>query len=165
MKETTIEEAVHVAHAAHSADKKWHFHMLSPSCKFNIHKDRHALVVEVPTDELVYVVYSQERPMQIGQQLVALLHGKKVLQGSGDALQASNSATAEILKRAKELNSRGVPWHHHLLFPECKLNSSPGQWNLIFEDPETGQVLNSLYRDEPISDLKEVEALFYAQKN
>jgi hypothetical protein len=66
--------------------------------------------------------------------------------------------------RARELNARGIAWHHHMLFPDCALNPNPGSWNLLFEDPETGQQISALYHDEPVQDLREVEALFYAQK-
>jgi hypothetical protein len=34
---------------------------------------------------------------------------------------------------------------------------------LSFEDPESGDVLSATYENEPIDDLKEVEALFYGQ--
>lgn len=34
----------------------------------------------------------------------------------------------------------------------------------MFEDPESGGTLSALYESEPIDDLKEVEALFYAQR-
>lgn len=163
MQITTLESIVKEAETAAHSNNSWHFHMLSPNCKFNDNPKQHALLVEIlngPT----WVTYSDERPMDIGQKLVALLHGNKILTGSGDTNRTTQPEMKTILDRTKDLNAKGILWHHHMLFPQCVLNQHQGKWNLIFEDPETNEILNVLYESEPINDLKEVEALFYAQK-
>jgi hypothetical protein len=159
-----LETVVSTAVQANAAGKLWHFHILSPTCCFNKQRDRYALVVEIPSDRQTFVAYSANRPAEEGKQLVALLHGKEVLEGTGSATQITHEITATIISRARDLNSRGIAWHHHMLFPECALNPNPGKWTLLFEDPESGEKIRATYNSEPLSDLKEVEALFYTQQ-
>lgn len=161
---TELESVVSTAVQANAAGKRWHFHILSPTCCFNHHKDLYALLVEIPSDQKTLIAYSPNRPAEEGKQLVALLHGKKVLEGTGSANQITHETTALIIARARDLNSRGVAWHHHMLFPDCALNPSPGKWTLLFEDPERNGKITTTYDVEPLNDLKEVEALFYAQQ-
>lgn len=163
MKETTLQDVVGIAEAAQASKKSWHFHILSPSCHFNPKPGKHALLVEVVSDSESFVSFQDQRPSEAGKKLVALLHGSKVLQGRGESTHVENAMVAKMVERAKDLNSRKVPWHHHMMFPQCAINPSPGKWNLTFEDPETGETLKALYDLEPVDDLKEVEALFYAQ--
>ena len=163
MKETTLDGVVEVAEIAQAANKSWHFHILSPTCHFNTKPDKFALVVEVVSDSQAFVSYQDQRPSDAGKRLVALLHGSKVLQGKGEAQHIENATAAAIVRRAKVLNDQRIPWHHHMMFPKCAINPNPGKWNLTFEDPQTGETLNAMYDLEPIEDLKEVEALYYAQ--
>lgn len=163
MKETTLDRAVGIAEGAQAANKSWHFHILSPTCQFNPKPDKFALVVEVVSEPLMIVAYQDERPSDAGKTLVALLHGSKVLQGNGEAQHIKHATTAAIIRRAMVLNEQQISWHHHMMFPKCAINPNPGKWNLTFEDPQTGEMLNATYDLEPIEDLKEVEALYYAQ--
>ena len=163
MIEDSIEAVVRKAELANAASKKWHFHILSPTCCFNQQRSQYALLVEIPPEEEAFIAYCADRPTEQGKKLVALLHGAQVLQGTGSATQATHEITASIIARARDLNSRGIPWHHHMLFPDCALNPSPGMWTLLFEDPETCEKLSAIYNSEPLDDLQQVEALFYAQ--
>jgi len=163
MIEESIEAVVRTAELASASSKKWHFHILSPTCCFNQQGKQYALLVEIPADQETFIAYCADRPAEQGKKLVALLHGAKVLQGTGSAIQATHEITASIIARARNLNSRGIQWHHHMLFPDCALNPSPGKWTLLFEDPETGEKLSAVYDSEPLNDLQQVEALFYAQ--
>jgi hypothetical protein len=43
-------------------------------------------------------------------------------------------------------------------------NNSKGKWTIIFEDQENNEVIESVTKDEPKSDLQHIEKLFYAQK-
>jgi len=162
--EHSLDDVVAIAEQAHSTNQRWHFHILSPSCCFNPHKDRYGLLVEIPIQEVEVVAFVTERPVDQGKKLVTLLHGSQALGGTGYSVEIENEVTAEILKRARHCNQLKIPWHHHMLFPDCALNSHPGKWNLTFEDPSSGDTLNALYDTEPLNDLKEVEALFYAQE-
>jgi len=163
MVELAIEDVLSSAEEANSSGKHWHFHILSPTCCFNQRKDRYGLVVEIPSDKRTLVAYSPERPAGHGKKLVALLHGSKVLDGTGSSSGIRNEVASKIVEQARRLNERKIPWHHHMLFPDCALNPQPGQWTLTFEDPESGEIWSAIYEVEPIEDLKEVEALFYRQ--
>ena len=58
----------------------------------------------------------------------------------------------------------GIPWHHHMLFPDCIFNKHKGKWNIVFEDTDSEEVLESVTDTEPISDLRAIEALYFAQE-
>ncbi len=143
--------------------KNWHFHILTPNCQLN-ETDKYALILENSTDNEFYVVYSDEPYMAIGQELVALLHGKDVIKDEFSINSVSPSEQVRrLLDRAKELTSKGVFWHHHTLFPGCKYNKHVGKWVIVFEDQEKGEIIESLTDDEPKSDLQYIEGLFYKQ--
>jgi len=168
MKNTSLERVVALAEESHSLGKRWHFHILAPTCCFNHEKGQYGLVVEIPQEAVSLVAYVPERPVTEGKKLVTLLHGATVLDGSAyEAVSTSaaieNQVAHQILERAKHYNEQKIPWHHHMLFPDCALNPHTGRWNLLFEDPVSGEMLSALYELEPIADLKRVEALFYNQ--
>lgn len=52
-----------------------------------------------------------------------------------------------------------------MLYPACHFNPHPGKWTIMFEDQESGEVLESVTDQEPKTDLKHIEKLFYDQKN
>jgi hypothetical protein len=162
MNEISIEKAEELANEWYNNSKKWHFHMLTPDCVFNERDDKQAFVLENISDKEVYVVYSDKRYMGVGQRLVKLIHGDKILAEETDSI--SNDIMKTIIEKAKSLNEKDVHWHHHMLFPDCKYNKHKGKWNIVFEDQETGNVLEALYDHEPVSDLRAVEVLYYAQK-
>lgn len=163
MIEQKLEQVISAAEQAHASSKKWHFHILPPVCYFNPSQKAYGLVVEIPGDKLTLIAYSPIRPAEAGKKLVSLLHGKNITHGSGSLATISHEITRTIVERANHLNRSSIEWHHHMLFPDCALNTKPGLWNIVFEDPETGKTLSALYDTEPISDLREIEALFYAQ--
>ena len=76
----------------------------------------------------------------------------------------SSEHVAKLLVRAKELTAHNIFWHHHMLFPGCKYNTHEGKGVIVFEDMETGEVIESVSDTEPISDLQHIEGLFYGQK-
>lgn len=143
--------------------KNWHFHILTPKCQLN-EVDKYAIVLENTTDNEFYVVYSEDPQMEIGQELVALLHGKDVIKKASSKDSVSPSEQVQrLLDRAKQLTTKGVFWHHHTLFPGCKYNKHVGKWVIVFEDQEKGEIIESLTDDEPKSDLQYIEGLFYKQ--
>lgn len=158
--------------------KDWHFHILTPECQLNETKE-YALILENNSDDQTWVYHSDKPQMDVGKYLVQILHGKEVVgekQNQPEVGQplAENIETEEsgnvseqvqkILQKAKQLNSQGKFWHHHMLFPACKFNPHPGKFTIMFEDQETGEVIESVTNQEPKSDLKLIETLFYAQK-
>jgi hypothetical protein len=165
MQETTVDEIKNKAKDFSTSGKKWHFHILTPECQLN-EKGGYALVLENTTDNEAYVSYSDEPYMDIGKELVKLLHGDDVVKDDKEESQESKPSpqVQEILKRAKRLNNQGKSWHHHMLFPGCRFNKHSGKWAIIFEDKEAGEVIESVSDDEPKGDLKHIETLFYQQK-
>ncbi|MDO8657116.1 MAG: hypothetical protein Q7K55_00110 [Candidatus Levybacteria bacterium] len=143
--------------------KKWHFHILTPDCQLST-SPQFALIVESTVDDQIFVSYFDQNPMELGEELVKLLHGSDIIQGRFGNQEPSSSFQL-ILNKAKELNSRGIFWHHHMLFPDCIYNTSKGKWKIILEDKEANEVLESLSDNEPKSDLQQMELLFYQQKS
>ena len=161
--EITIEEALDRARQWHRAGQAWHFHVLPAGCRFNDRTGCSALVLESPGEGQILAVYGDHDFVQASQELVQLLHGEEILDRE-QARTGSNEAQIQaILRRAAELRRRGVRWHHHMLFPDCLLNRHPGRWNLVFEDPETGEVGEVLYGEEPVADLRRVEVAYFGQ--
>jgi hypothetical protein len=66
-----------------------------------------------------------------------------------------------ILQQAQQFTEQRVPWHHHVLFPDCILNDTPGAWKVLIEG--NGAILSATAADEPTQLLSELEPLFYSQ--
>jgi hypothetical protein len=165
MNKASIDQIKTKAQDLSNAGKKWHFHILTPECQLN-ETDKYALILENTSDGEVFVCYSDEPYMNIGKELVKLLHGDDVVKEN--TTEADNSKLSEqvtkILKRAKKLNAKGTSWHHHMLFPGCRYNKHHDKWVIIFEDKEAGEIIESITSEEPKSDLLHIETLFYQQK-
>ena len=69
-----------------------------------------------------------------------------------------------MVRKAKDLTKKKIPWHHNALFPGCVFNKTKDKWIVMLEDPTTGKVLENITNYKPNSDLKLIEPLFYAQK-
>lgn len=170
MQETTIEEIMQKAREFQEQGKKWHFHMLTPDCVFNDHKDKHALVLEDETGSQTYVTYSDKRYMEQGQVLVKMIHGDRVLsdEPSDESMEGQEEGNTEgmqeMLDKARKLNEQGIRWHHHVFFPDCVFNRHKGNWCIVFEDKETNKIIESVSESEPKENLRKIEVLFYSQK-
>ncbi|UCG95669.1 MAG: hypothetical protein JSV92_01305 [archaeon] len=162
MQEITIGEIMGKAKELQEQGKKWHFHMLTPDCMFN-ESGKNAFVLENESDSESYVVYSDKRYMEQGQVLVRMLHGKEIL-GKKEIRKGESREVKEILERARDYNSGGVHWHHHMLFPNCIYNKHRGKWCIVFEDKEKNRIIESVTDYEPSESLRKIEVLFYAQK-
>ena len=163
MIEVTIEEVQEKARLWQAQGKKWHFHMLTPDCIFNERNDKQAFVLENSTDSQTYVVYSDRPYVKADQELVKMLHGDKILDRDKGTTNSSNERMQVVLQRAQELNERNIPWHHHMLFPDCIFNEHKGKWNIVFEDKENSEVIEALYDEEPVDDLRSIEVLYFEQ--
>ena len=150
VKSATKKELEKIALELAKNKKQWHFHLLTPSCKFNKQKE-HAFILD-------------DKPaMDLGKKLLSVLHGRDILGERSKKSSISNS-TRKILDRAKRLNNEGKHWHHHVFFPICLFNKHAGKWNITFEDQLTGVILESVSEVEPKDDQKEIETLYYLQK-
>ncbi len=104
--------------------------------------------------------------MELGKQLVQLLHKEDIVQAAPFATAGKIQPCAmNIINRAKELCTKGDLWHHHMLFPDCIFNKHQGKWTIMFEDLENKKIMESISDEEPRSVLREIEILFYKQKN
>jgi hypothetical protein len=161
MTETTLDDIRQKALHFHESGQKWHFHIMSPTCVFN-KKKQFAFVLESAATNEAYVFYSDKAEKELGQELAPLLHGVKVLDATSvEANYVPSPNVQRVIERAKQLNEKGVSWHHHMLFPDCVFNANSPSYALIFEDPEAGSTLESLTDSEPTNDLKQIESLFY----
>ena len=142
--------------------KSWHFHILTKDCSLNRFSGV-ALILENPESDELYVSICSEKPMDLGKRLVEMLHGKDITKKTHVSTDLP-AAAKKIIDRAKELSGANIPWHHHMLFPNCVFNTHPGCWTIVFEDPEHNTVLESFSADEPKPVLKELEAIFYTQR-
>lgn len=144
---------------ANSANKSWHFHILTPTCKFN-DRQEYALVLEL--DNNVAVHYSDKPENELGKKLAPLMHKADVLNQEDDSSYYPSGNMKMVIDRARELNSKGIKWHHHLISRDCVFSSDDANYSLVFEDPELG-IIEHKSADEPIDDLKLIEPLFYSQ--
>jgi hypothetical protein len=165
VKEISVHELVQKASELERDGKRWHFHILTPECQLN-ETDKYALVLENTSDDEAFVCYSDEPYMDIGKELVKLLHGDDVVADDYKDGQLSDPSEQIriVLSRAKKLNESGESWHHHMLFPGCRFNNSNSKWALIFEEKGASEVIESISEDEPKNDLQHIEKLFYQQR-
>ena len=140
---------------------QWHFHSLRPDCAFNPRRDRYALVLENRTNGQAIIVYSDEEFSEISQELVKIVHGESILDREQISDSPSNELFEQVMKRAGELQGEGVAWHHHMLFPDCVFNQHRGQWNIAFESGEGAEIVEVLYDEEPIADLRRIEVAYF----
>ncbi|HJO02713.1 MAG TPA: hypothetical protein QGG47_01920 [Acidobacteriota bacterium] len=167
MKEVSAERLLEIGRELHASGERWHNHVLSPDCQINP-RTQSAVVVEASGRGSVYVAYSDDSMMDLGRALATMVHGVDPLEDSGDGgeqadLRPESPAVAEMMARAHNLAERGRHWHHHILFPECNFNPHPGQWTLVFEDPETLETLESVTPERPARDIRVTETLFFSQ--
>ncbi len=162
--EKTLEEIVSIAEGLATKGKHWHFHILAPDCKLN-GGDDFVLMVEDTARQEFFTFHTDSKPSEVGKRLVQLLHGKEVMVGEATPIGYNPSKEIrEMVDRAKKLNDEGKAWHHHVLFPDCKFNTSE-KWTILFEYPESAEPLRSVSDTEPKEGLKQIETLFYQGKS
>jgi len=163
MQELSLEEIRTKAFQFHENNTVWHFHILTPKCKFN-KKSLYAFVLEGEDGAQRFIHYSKLPPNDLGKELAPLAHKSKVLdQKTTDVDYIPSETIKKIIDRARELNQQSIEWHHHVTFPGCQFNTNNSRFTLIFEDPETGDTIENASEKEPINDLKQIEPLFYSQ--
>ncbi|MDE1824023.1 MAG: hypothetical protein KGI00_03825 [Candidatus Micrarchaeota archaeon] len=142
-------------------NREWHWHLLGPWCVFNSHKDNFAIALEDHLEGKSYICLFKRKPKKQAKTLADMVYGKGFLAKVGEGKH--NPRFNAILKRAKELSSMGVEWHHHHLLPECIFNKKRGKNCIIVEDPVMNKILIAVYNGNPMKDLTKLERLFYAQ--
>ena len=134
-KESTIKEIIEKAKEADSQNKKWHFHILGKNCKFN------------------------EKPLKKAKKLADLMYGKNFLEEKGEGKK--NKDFELILKKVKELEEKGIEWHHHHLHPDCIFNERKKMHAIVLESE--GIYLTAFFDSKPMKDLIKIEKLFYKE--
>jgi hypothetical protein len=145
--------------------KRWHFHILTPSCKLN-RKKKYALILENSSDKETYVSYSDKPNMELGKKLLKILYGislseTKTKKEVNEVILPPDMKV--LIKRAKQLSSEGKFWHHHLLLPVCIFNNS-NKYVIMLEDQENNKIIKAFSDNEPKASLQEIETLYYQQK-
>ncbi len=160
MQKTSLEEIEKRANFYHENNLNWHFHILTPGCMLN-NQNSYTFILECPDNREKFVYYSDRKEIALDKKLVGLLHGNDVLDKStvSEAYKPS-LVIKNIVDRAKELNRKGIEWHHHMLFPSCNFNKKSPKWVLMLEDRELDKVFESVTDEEPVNDLKQIEHLF-----
>jgi hypothetical protein len=68
----------------------------------------------------------------------------------------------ELVRKAEEINLRGIKWHHHYLPPECLLSEKRKDKHvIILENQETGEILYSEDNNKMMKELERLENLFF----
>lgn len=162
MQEITIGQAREKASSWQEQRKAWHFHVLFPNCIFNTRKDRYAMVLENRMDGETYVIYSDDGFAKFSQELLKMNYGNDILKAhaGGTAQEKPDNPLFAHIKRFKQ---NKIPWHHHMLFPDCILNDHPGKWNIVLEGSGEPQVYNALYDEDPLDDLSRIEIEYFKE--
>lgn len=161
MEEVTIEALEQEAVRCHRQGWRWHIHMLSPDCTFNERPDKHAFVLEDGENRKTYVVYSDEPHTDVDHRLLLTLYGDEMLDQLKGSTDSDNDKMQRILNKARRLNEDNLPWHHHMLFPDCVFNEYKGKYTMVFESAEDDNALEVVYDEEPVEDLRRIEILFF----
>lgn len=143
-----------------AAGKTWHSHVLSPGCRFNPFPGAYAIIVEDSTEGVTYIARSVDFP-EVDKQFVKMLHGDDILdEGKSHAGGAAGAVESKLLAHVVALDERGVPWHHHMNFPDCVFNPERGRWAISVESGTDGFSHES-YDDEPVDVLREMEVRYF----
>lgn len=140
--------------------QKWHVHVLFPGCIFNNQSNQFAFVLEDRSSDRTYVTYSDKGFAQISHELLKLRYGENILEKPAAESSQADPASP-LLNQCRELQQNHLPWHHHMLFPDCIFNEHPGKWNIVLEGGEAGLCINELYEEEPLAVLRELEIGYF----
>lgn len=164
MQEITIDQVREKARSWQAKGEKWHFHVLFPDCIFNTQSNQYALVLENRTRDQTFAVYSDNGFAKLSQELLKLLYGDNILDKTRLVPRAiSETPSRPILKRCEALIRDNIPWHHHMLFPDCIYNQHRGKWNLVLESGGESQIINELYDEEPREDFQQMEIAYFEE--
>jgi len=150
---------------------KWHFHMIGPACIFSRLKDQYEIIIESESTAEEFSSCFSVKPISETRQMAELAYGPGFLKNEKNTDEAipvkekvnKNEAFQKIMDRARACGSAGSAWHNHHLFPQCRFNSQRGKHSIVFEDETSGDALYAYYNHDPVIDLSELEAIFFAK--
>lgn len=148
------------AKSAHEKREAWHFHVLAPNCAFSPNPKAYTFLLELTDQDRMVCCFFDERPVAVNKELLALLHGTDALSDKKAAEGSIDAAGSELLDMIGAAATAGKSWHHHMMFPACKLNGADGKWRLFVE--VEGQQPTLLDHDsEPSLVLNRIERLYF----
>jgi hypothetical protein len=158
-----ISELDQIANGLADSGRRWHFHIASAQCRLGDGDHDITFVLEDVSNDKVYRAQATQSDVAVGERLARRLHGSEVFDDSSttQALDELSAEQAALVQRARSLSESQTPWHHHMLFPDCAFNPSPGLWTLQLEAPGSSHTAASTC--EPKAALSIIEKLFYAQ--
>lgn len=159
--EVALSDCSGMAHELQRQGRSWHIHVLAPDCVMNPKPGQYAFVLEDGSREKIHVAFSEERPREVNLELLKLLHGDDVLDRPGSA-DASAQVASRLLSRIRDLDARGVGWHHHMHFPDCMLNPEPGKWTIALEAGDSDAVETETFAEEPHDVLAAIEVIYFS---
>lgn len=159
MKEIAFDEMARLAGGLSRARGEWHFHLLGPDCVFNAHKGQFSILLEDGQSREVFYSLFDRQPLRESRALADLMYGKGFLEPKETGGQ--NPDFEALLKRAQEMDCKGMEWHPHHLPPGCAISKRPDRHCLLVEDRERQTVRVAVYDQKPAGDLARIERLFY----
>lgn len=171
MKHISFEALVDKAMELKQAGINWHFHMIGPACIFSRLKDQYEIIIEIESTGEEFSACFSEKPVSETRQMAELAYGPGFLNKEKNADESiaagekvhKNDAFQQIMDRARACSSSGTAWHNHHLFPRCIFNPQKGKHCIAFEDEAGADALYAYYDHDPVKDLSELEAIFFAQ--
>ncbi|MGI1661035.1 hypothetical protein ACRDNQ_02245 [Palleronia sp. KMU-117] len=154
-----LEACLPLAQRLRAEGRHWHFHVLSPTCLHNPLAGEYALVIEDDDAATAYIAKAGETFPEVDKVLVRMLHGDTIFDGASDR-RFEDTRSSRILAHLQGLQARGEPWHHHMHFPSCVFNPSPGKWSISVES--VGLLVAEAFEREPVDVLREVERMYFA---
>lgn len=157
MREENIDTIISKAKELKNENKKWHFHMLSKDCHYNEHKGKFCIIFE-SENETLFATFD-EKPLEKAKKLADLMYGEDFL--DKQEKDEHNPDFDKMFERAKEMDEKGIGWHHHHLHPNCIFNEHKGKHCIVLEDEINHEVLITVYDRKPMEDLVKLEKIFY----
>jgi hypothetical protein len=68
-----------------------------------------------------------------------------------------------LLQLVRSYEEKGTAWHHHFLAKPCAFNES-GQFRIIVENEETGEIFHADFEEKPLQQLEQLENLFFKRR-
>ena len=171
MKHISFESLFDKAREFKQGSVNWHFHMIGPACIFSRLKDQYEIIIEIESTGKEFSSCFSEKPISETRRMAELAYGPGFLKKEENAHEAvaadekvhKNEAFQQIMSCARACSSSGTAWHNHHLFPQCIFNPQRGKHCIVFENETSGAALYAYYDHDPVKDLSELEAIFFAK--
>lgn len=162
MKDISLEDLKATAEELAANGAPWHFHVVTSACNILPYRSGVVFVLEDSAAGGVYSADATEADLDAGAYLLGLLH-PGVTDKQPTVPEGSLNSNDELVAKAREYLAAGTHWHHHVLFPDCEFNPSPGHWTVTLEGDD--EIMQESFAEQPKALIQEIEPLFYSQKS